>query len=47
MEQKVNINYQNDGITLYHGDCLEVMPEICKAIGENTVDAIIADLPYG
>jgi len=30
-------------VTLHHGDCLEVMPDIPDA----SVDAIIADLPYG
>ena len=30
-------------ITLYHGDCLEVMP----SIPSGTVDMILADLPYG
>lgn len=34
--------YQDDLVTLYHGDCLEVMPEI----GEQ-VDMVLADLPYG
>ena len=30
-------------LTLYHGDCLEVM----KDISSNSVDLIICDLPYG
>jgi site-specific DNA-methyltransferase (adenine-specific) len=34
--------YEQDGITIYCGDCLDVMPEL-----EPEVDAIIADLPYG
>ena len=34
--------YDHDGITLYHGDCLEVMPQLLT-----TVDAVLADLPYG
>jgi predicted methyltransferase len=29
--------------TLYHGDCLEIMP----TLPEHSVDAIITDLPYG
>lgn len=29
-----------DGITVYHGDCLDVMPTL------GTVDAVLADLPY-
>lgn len=31
------------GITLIHGDCLEVMP----LLPDNCFDAIIADIPYG
>jgi site-specific DNA-methyltransferase (adenine-specific) len=34
--------YDRDGITIYCGDCLEVMPTL-----EPEFDAIIADLPYG
>lgn len=34
--------YKHNGITIYCGDCLEVMPGLDKP-----VDAIIADLPYG
>jgi site-specific DNA-methyltransferase (adenine-specific) len=34
--------YNSDGITIYCGDCLQVMPEL-----EPEFDAIIADLPYG
>jgi site-specific DNA-methyltransferase (adenine-specific) len=30
-------------VTLYHGDCLEIMP----TLPAQSVDAIIADLPYG
>ena len=32
--------YQKDGITLYHGDCLEILPTLPK------VDAVITDPPY-
>jgi site-specific DNA-methyltransferase (adenine-specific) len=39
---KLTPYYQRDGITIYLGDCLKVMPQI---IGQ--FDAIIADLPYG
>lgn len=35
--------YQSELITLYHGDCLEVMP----ILGAQSFDAIIADVPYG
>lgn len=34
--------YERNGITIYCGDCLEVMPQL-----EKPFDAIIADLPYG
>lgn len=33
----------NDNITLWHGDCLELM----KNIEDNSIDCIICDLPYG
>lgn len=32
--------YQHNGITIYHGDCLEVMPGLGK------VDAVVTDPPY-
>jgi site-specific DNA-methyltransferase (adenine-specific) len=32
--------YQQDGITIYHGDCREVLPSI-------TGDALVCDPPYG
>jgi len=32
-----------DGITLYHGDCAELVP----AIGPSAFDAVITDPPYG
>lgn len=34
--------YEEENITIYHGDCLEVMPQLTQKF-----DAIIADLPYG
>lgn len=33
--------YEEKGITIYHGDCREVMPRICK------VDLLLTDPPYG
>jgi site-specific DNA-methyltransferase (adenine-specific) len=33
--------YERDGITIYHGDCLAVMPKM------PLVDVVIADPPYG
>lgn len=35
--------YNKSGIVLYHGDCLDIMPQI----EDGSIDAIIADLPYG
>lgn len=35
--------YQHAGITIYHGDCLEVMPQL----DAGAFDAIICDPPYG
>lgn len=32
-----------DGIDLYHGDCLDIMPQLPA----QSIDAIITDLPYG
>jgi site-specific DNA-methyltransferase (adenine-specific) len=34
--------YQHGGITIYHGDCLDVQPTL-----QPGVDLILADLPYG
>lgn len=34
--------YDHNDITIYHGDCLEVLPQL-----EVTVDMVLADLPYG
>ncbi len=33
--------FQRDGITIYHGDCRDVLPGLGK------VDAVVADPPYG
>jgi len=33
--------YQHNGITIYHGDCLEVMPHL------EPVDLVLTDPPYG
>jgi len=35
--------YQSDAITLYHGDCLEIMQEL----EAQSFDAVICDEPYG
>ena len=33
--------YDKDGITIYNGDCREILPEL------NKVDLVVADFPYG
>lgn len=33
--------YRDDQVTLYHGDCVDVLPEIAAA------DMVLTDLPYG
>lgn len=33
--------YDHAGITIYHGDCLEILPEL------EPVDAVVTDPPYG
>jgi site-specific DNA-methyltransferase (adenine-specific) len=35
--------YQQDGITIYHGDCREVLP----TLGPRIVDLVVTDPPYG
>ena len=37
----MNPYFQNDRVTIYHGDCMELLPAI------EPVDAIITDPPYG
>ena len=34
-------DYERDGITLYCGDCLEILPEL------SGIDAVVTDPPYG
>lgn len=38
--------YEDDLVTLYHGDCLEVMAEL-NELNESAVDLVLTDLPYG
>lgn len=35
--------YEQDGITIYHGDCMEVLP----ALAASPVDLVLTDPPYG
>jgi site-specific DNA-methyltransferase (adenine-specific) len=35
--------WQGENVTLYHGDCIEVM----AGMAENSIDAIVCDPPYG
>ena len=35
--------YEDGGITLYHGDCREILP----AIASGSIDFIFTDPPYG
>ena len=38
--------YDHAGITIYHGDALELLPALCP-VGLNPVDVVLADPPYG
>ena len=35
--------YQDDLVTLFHGDCIEVM----RTLPDNSVHAVVTDPPYG
>lgn len=39
----MNPYYQDDAVTLYHGDAIEVMAQL----DDSTVDLVLTDLPYG
>ena len=39
---RVRPYYQDGSVTLYHGDCLDIMPLL-----DLKVDMILCDLPYG
>ena len=43
MVQAVKLEQLSDDVTLYLGDCLEVMAEL----EANSVDSVITDIPYG
>ena len=38
----VTVHYTDDRVTLYHGDCIEVM----RALPDASVDAVVTDPPY-
>jgi DNA modification methylase len=42
-ESPMNPHYADDSVTLYHGDCLDVLREL----PDNSVDAVVTDPPYG
>ena len=42
-QECVNPYYTDGDVTLYHGDCIEVM----RALPNNSVDAVVTDPPYG
>lgn len=39
----MTIHYQDEQVTVHHGDCIEVM----RSMPENSIDAIVTDPPYG
>jgi len=42
VDDVIKPDYTSGGISLYHGECLDVMSKLAGPF-----DAIIADLPYG
>ena len=43
MSEAIEPFFQTNQVTLYHGDCLEVMPQL----PDKSIDFILTDLPYG
>ncbi|WP_315106296.1 site-specific DNA-methyltransferase [uncultured Microbacterium sp.] len=39
----MSIYYEDDKVTLHHGDCLDIMPNLSPT----SVNMVLADLPYG
>ncbi len=39
----MTIHYQGHGVTLHHGDCLDVL----RALPDASVDSVVTDPPYG
>jgi site-specific DNA-methyltransferase (adenine-specific) len=42
-DHQVNPYYDRDGITIYHGDCREILP----GISDSSIDLVLTDPPYG
>jgi DNA modification methylase len=38
--------YENEFGQLYQGDCLEIMPELSKQMGDNKTALVLTDPPY-
>lgn len=43
MTRMSNVYYVDDWVTVYHGDCIEVM----RSMPDESVDAVVTDPPYG
>ena len=41
--EAMKAHYEDQGVTLYHGDCIEVM----RGLTDNSVHAVVTDPPYG
>ncbi len=39
--------YEHAGITIYHGDCRDVVDGLCGHFGERPFDLLLTDPPYG
>ena len=39
----MTIHYQGHGVTLHHGDCLDVL----RTLPDASVDSVVTDPPYG
>ena len=39
--------YEQDGIVIYHGDCLRVLDHLAPHYGERPFDLLLTDPPYG
>ena len=39
----MSVFYEDDAVTVHHGDCIEVM----RALPAESVDSVVTDPPYG